>query len=480
MIIAAFDDGLTRAYPAAHGLDAGRIDAFLDEAARLGVELHSFMMWKGGDVIAEGWWSPYRADRRHMMHSATKSFLSAGIGLAIDEGRFALEDKVISFFPDHLPDDIGANLAAMTVEDLLTQTSGHSHGVSGSIWRSIPTSWIAEFFKIPVVHPPGAKFVYSSATSFMLSAILTKVTGGTAHQYLKPRLLEPLGITDLAWDVGPEDINPGGNGISARSSDLLKLAILHQRGGVWNGRQILPAEWARAATTDQRGHGHGYHWWVGPGRNYYAYGVFGQFAFVFPDQDAVLAVTAAAPKGEVALRDVVWDHAPRLFDTTNGARPSDSPAELRARCEALRLLGAPPVDKIINTLGSGERQYAVEPNAEGILQIGFSFSAGTCVFKILDARGSHIVKVGLGSWLESETTVSGASLHHGYEPEHFRVVAAGAWTAENVFEMTWQFVETAFRDSIRLQIDAENLLWERSVNVNSGALRSSPIRGRRI
>jgi len=176
-----FDDGLARAAPETRGVAPAAIQAFLDDAARLGVELNSFMIWRGGAVIAEGSWWPYGPARRHMMHSATKSFLSAGVGLALSEGRFALEDRVVSFFPDELPTAVSANLARMTVEDLLTQTSGHAQGASGSIWRGIATSWIAEFFKIPVVYAPGSTFKYTSANSFMLSAILSRTTGQTAH-----------------------------------------------------------------------------------------------------------------------------------------------------------------------------------------------------------------------------------------------------------------------------------------------------------
>ena len=199
---AAWSDGLPRARPDAHGVDPGRVQAFLDEAARLGVELHSFMLWRTGHVVAEGWWWPYRPDRRHMMHSATKSFLSAAVGLAVAEGRFSLWDRVVDFFDDHRPARPSPSLAVMTIEDLLTQTSGHAQGASGSVWRSIRTSWIDEFFKIPVAFEPGTRFRYTSATSFLLSAIVSRTTGQKAHDHITPRLLQPLGIAGLEWDAG--------------------------------------------------------------------------------------------------------------------------------------------------------------------------------------------------------------------------------------------------------------------------------------
>ena len=470
------DDGLPRARPEAHGVPSARIVAFLDEAAALGIELHSLMLWRGGEVIAEGWWAPYAAHRPHMMHSATKSFLSAAVGLAVAEGYFSLQDRVTAFFPDELPPKVSDNVAAMTVEDLLTQTSGHAQGTSGSIWRSIPTSWVAEFFKIPVVHPPGAVFTYSSATSFMLSAIITKTTGQTAHDFLKPRLLAPLGIEHLSWDLGPGDINPGGNGISARTADLLKLAILHLQGGVWQGRQVLPVAWVRAATSAPRGARHGYHWWVEPDGVYHAYGVFGQFAFVFPQQNAILALTAAVPKGEAVLRALVARRFPSLFDHGPG-EPAGSAEALSARLQGLTLL--PPLQPQTSPMAAAINglTFCMDANEDGVRSIRLEVSSDACIFHLRDARGSHALRVGLRDWIESDTTLSGAPLHHGYEPERLRVVAGGRWSNDHTFEMTWQFVETAFRDHAVLRFKDDTVTLDRSVNVNSAAIRRPTYRG---
>ncbi len=481
------DDGLTRASPEAHGVASADIDAFLADAAGLGVELNSFMIWRGGDVIAEGWWWPYRPDRRHMMHSATKSFLSAGVGLAVAEGRFSLQDDVVSFFPEHLPEAVGDNLAAMTVEDLLTQTCGHAQAASGSTWRAIRTSWIAEFFKIPVVYPPGSVFRYTSATSFMLSAILSRTTGMTAHDYLRPRLFQPLGIDDLSWDVGPENINPGGNGVSARTSDLLKLAILHLRQGEWDGGQLLPADWVRRATTVQRGNPYGYHWWVGPAGAFYAYGVFGQFAVVLPEHDAILVLTSAAPPGEETLRSLIWRRFPALFErrapeapaprdpAPRDPDPRDPDPQAPVPWSDLRLLA--PLEPRTSPAAARVSgvTFTAEPNEDGVSSLRLEFGEETCVVHLVDRRGEHRVVVGLKDWREGETTVSGGALHHGYDPDVLRVVAGGWWVEGDCFEMTWQFVETAFRDRVVVRFAADTARLDRSVNINSGAIRRPTI-----
>lgn len=466
-------DGLSRAAPEDHGVSSGAIQAFLDDAARLGVELNSFMVWAGGDVIAEGWWRPYRADRRHMLHSATKSFVSAGIGLAVGEGLFALDDRVVDFFPDKLPAEVGENLAAMTVEDLLTQTSGHAQGASGSVWRGIRTSWITEFFKIPVVYRPGTHFRYTSATSFMLSAILSRTTGQSAHDYLQPRLFEPLGITDLTWDMGPEGINPGGNGISARTSDLLKLAVLHLRGGVWNGARLLSEDWVRRATSAQRGNAYGYHWWAGPGGAFYAYGIFGQFAVVLPEHDAVLVLTGAVPNGEETLRSLVWRHFPAMLESR--AQPDRKAGTDHASWGALALL--PPLAPTHSPLASeiSGKTFEAAPNDSGVESFRLSFDGDRGFFELRDGQGAHRIAFGLDDWVEGDTTMPGAGLHHGYEPATLRVVAGGRWVDEASFEMTWQFVETAFRDRVVIRFKGDRARLDRSVNVNSGRLLTPTI-----
>jgi hypothetical protein len=439
------------------------------------------MLWRAGAVVAEGWWWPYQSTLRHMMHSATKSFLSAGIGLAIAEGRFGLDDRVLSFFPEHAPPAPSANLAAMTVGDLLTQTCGHAHGTSGALWRQIPTSWIAEFFKIGVPLQPGSVFRYTSATSFMLSAIITRTTGQSLHEYLKPRLFAPLGIDDLAWDMGPENINPGGNGISARTADLLKLAVLHHQGGAWQGRQLLPMDWVKAATAPQRGNPYGYHWWAGPRGSFYAYGVFGQFAFVFPDQDAILVTTAATPYGEETLRSVVWNHFPALLEKPVLADPFRDEEALRERTGQLRILPVfKPARSSLEQHVSG-LVFDAEPNEDGVEWIRLNFTGDRCLFSLNDRKGEHHVVVGLADWIEGETSISGARLHHGYEPDVMRVVAGGRWVTPERFEMIWQFNETAFRDTVTIAFeDSRSLTLERRVNTNSGlAVRPGIVAKRR-
>ena len=464
------DDGLLRSRPEDQGVDPAAIQAFLDDLADAKLELHSFMLSRGGKVVSEGWWRPYSAPRPHMMHSLTKSVTACAVGLALAEKRFAMTDKVISFFPEHLPPVVSGNLAAMTVRDLLTMRTGHAIETSGAEWRPLKTSWVAEFFKIPVVYKPNTHFQYTSAATYMLSAIITKTTGMRLRDYLEPRLFQPLGITDVHWDLGPDNINPGANGLSWRTADIQKLCMLHAQGGRWNGRQVLPADWVAAATRREDGDAdYGFQWWIGPGDAYYCLGLFCQVGLVFPHHDAVLSFTAAIDGSRLIL-PYVWKHFPSAFAAGPIPRKDAAYLGLRERIGRLNLL-APiiPTTSPLESKISG-RCFEVAPNEDGVKALGFSFADGRCLFTQEDERGTHTIQVGLRDWVEGTTTMTGAKLHHEYEPDSMPVVAGAEWIESDLLKMTWQFVESAFRDTVICRFDDDTLTFDRSVNVNSAEL----------
>ena len=457
-------DGLLRSTPEAQGVSSAATMDFLDEVERNAYEMHGFMLWRSGHVVAEGWWEPYGPERIHMTHSLTKSVTASAVGMAIAEGRFKLDDKVVSFFPEHLPADVSANLAAMTVRDLLTMRTGHEKMTSGSVWRPIKTSWIAEFFKIPVKFEPGTKFVYTSAATYMLSAIITKTTGQSTADYLKTRFFEPLGISGHEWDVGPEGISPGANGLSWKTVDALKLGILHAQHGQWNGKQLLPAEWVKAVQQPHTPGQYGYQWWLGPNGVYLADGLFGQYSMVFPEHNAVIAMNCANPSGAGFLAKAVYKHFPKAFET---AGKSTANSKLPSRLKQLQLLPAPRAthSPLAETISG--RKYEFADNAEKISAVKFDFSEGQCRFTLEDDRGTHVVQCGIGKAVEGSTTITGNKLHHEYQPDNMRVVATGEWTDARTFEMTWTFVESAFRDKVVCRFNGPYVRIARSVNVNS-------------
>lgn len=475
---AEYSDGLSRSSPNEASVNPRSVLDFIDAVSANDLQLHSFMLYRHGNVVAEGWNWPYASHRPHIMHSLTKSLTACGVGLAIDEGFFSLDEKVISFFNGELPAEMNDNLQTMTVKDLLTMQPGHEISVSGSVFRPIKTSWVAEFFKIPVARKPGTYFMYSSAVSFMLSAIVTRTTGESVRDYLEPRVLEPLGIRGLTWGGSPNGISSGGNGLTWRTADSLKLGILHLNKGHWAGHQILSRNWVEEATRLQvPGSGYGYQWWVDEDAEaYYAEGAFGQFSIVFPNHDAVLAITAGIPRG-APFEQLIFEYFPAAFGDATFVSGAAGANELEARLENWRLLPEAQIttSPMANTV-SGQT-YVIEKNEDNVTAVRLNFSADKVDFRMSDHRGDHVVRVGLKDWIESETGITGNKLHHQYQTDDMKVVAHGRWWDEQTFEMTWQFVESAWVDRVVCRFFDDRISINRKTNANYAPLVAATLRG---
>lgn len=461
---------LPTASPVAKGMSADAISRFLDDVEADGLELHALVVWRDGAVVTEGYRWPYQPDGQRILHSVAKSFTACAIGLLIDEGRLSLDDNIAQFFP-HI--DIGGEPrhARLTVEDLLTMRSGHASEVSGSIWRSIASSWVDEYFRIPMAHEPGTVHVYSSAASYMLSAIVTRVTGETIHAYLKPRLFEPLGIVGERWDIGPDGINPGGNGITACLSDALRLGILHAQGGVWEGCRILPAEWVERATKAQGSEAYGYHWVIGP-HYFAAIGQFVQAVFVYPEAQGIVAVAGAIKESKLLLPHLNR-HFPVAFDH-RGSETADTALATR-----IASWNKPwPVVSASDDFGRlAGRRWLIDANEPGVTEMGFDSEGGEFIFWMNDREGRQSIPVGAGEWVAGRSTLAGAELHHGYRLFDVPSIAAASWDGPDRLTMTCHFVESAFRDTITIHFAGKDVTLDRNVNINSGAQSWPTLKG---
>lgn len=302
------------------------MDAFFSAAAKAKLDVHSVMIVKDGAVIYSHWQSKGAPNVPHVLHSVSKTFTATAVGLAIAEGRLNLTDKVVSFFPDKLPNEVSDNLMAMTIRDLLTMTCGHDDEPN----QSKREEWVKTFLAHPVKHTPGTFYLYNSLGTYMLSAIVQKVTGEKVLDYLTTRLFEPLHIDKPRWDESPQGISAGGWGLYLKTEDLAKMGQLLLQNGKWKGKQIIPAEWVyemskkqvesinpgtRLEQAEERGmtketsdwmQGYGYQMWRCRPGCFRADGARGQYIIVVPDKNAVIAITSDVEdlQGELNL---VWE-----------------------------------------------------------------------------------------------------------------------------------------------------------------------------
>jgi CubicO group peptidase (beta-lactamase class C family) len=240
---------LPRSTPQAQGVSAAAISQFLAALDKSGLEVRSLMMLRHGHVVAEGCWTPYRFADAHLLNSISKCFTSTAVGFAVAEGRLTIADRVVKFFPEDLPATVSDNLAALSLKDLLTMSIGHATDSMPIITRE--HNWVKAFLSLPIEHAPGSSFLYDSGGSYVLSAIVQKLSGQKVMDYLKPRFFDPLAMHGVTWETCPRGINTGGWGMSATIETLAKLGQFYLQRGRWNGVQLLPAAWVSAATSRQ-------------------------------------------------------------------------------------------------------------------------------------------------------------------------------------------------------------------------------------
>lgn len=457
-----------RSTPETQGIPSHTIVAFLDHARKLR-DLHSFMLVRHGHVIAEGWWQPYAADQVHYLYSISKSFTSTAIGMAIAEGKLQLDDPVISFFPQQAPADPSPELASMTVRHLLTMSTGHLSNSKLTLMEAADGDWVSAFFRHPIECQPGTRFFYTSAATYMLSAIFHAVMGQDILAYLQPRVLDPIGITDATWDRCPRGLSVGGWGLSLSTESIARFGQLYLQNGQWQGQQLVPSDWIAQATSYQIDcsedreypdwqQGYGYQFWCSRHNSYRADGAFGQFCLVLPDQDMVIVFTSALVETHPLL-DLVWQYLlPQCSDTS---LPEDT-ASQHALQQALSSLAIQPIS------GSRQGRYdqftiQAEPNPMGLQQVRLQTTEQGYQLHIQSTAGAETLELGFGQWSYGDLQFQ------LIEPSSV-VVAAGAWLSENEFAADICHYRSAYRNTLRIRFAPEWVLmwWESNVALVEG------------
>ncbi len=322
-------DALARSTPEENGIASRHILEFVEAMADNGHELHSLMVLRHGRVIAEGWPQPYGPRLNHSMYSLSKSFTSAAVGFAVAEGALKVTDPVVGFFPDRAPAKISDRLARLNIGHLLTMSAGMARTATGATVKA--RDWVKAFLAQPIEHEPGTVFNYNTAATYMLSAIVQKVSGQGLIDFLKPRLFDRIGIQGATSDECPLGVAKGGFGLNINTEGLARFGQLFLQNGRWKGERILPESWVKAATSKQiqQGpdsnknpdwqQGYGYQFWRFRHNCYRGDGAFGQFIIVIPEKDAVVVMTSETRSMQGEL-DLVWKHLLPNFSSTSITR----------------------------------------------------------------------------------------------------------------------------------------------------------------
>ncbi|MEP6987883.1 MAG: serine hydrolase, partial [Chloroflexota bacterium] len=331
--------------------------------------------------------------------------------------------------------------------------------------------WIKGFFAVPVLHKPGTHFVYNTGATYMLSAIVQKLTGMMLTDYLEPRLFAPLGIEKAWWEVSPQGVNMGGFGLNIKTEDIARFGQLYLQKGVWQGQQLVPEAWVKEATSIQSDNsemtnidwkqGYGYQFWRSRHNAYRGDGAFGQYCVVMPDQDAVLAITSGLGDMQQPM-NLVWDILlPAMKDDS---LPDDAAAQDRL-IKKLSGLNIPPVQGETSSPTAAKvsgRVYKLDANELGFETAALNFADNGCTATIKKGTTEETIRCDYGVWQADETSL----LNRPNDKSQSHIVSSGAWTAEDTFTMVVRVHETPFFQTFAFHFADEQMTIETKVNVS--------------
>ena len=291
---------------AAPALALDQRDAILERAENL-PRLRSLLVSIDGDLVEEQYFNGTTARSQANLKSASKALISILVGIAVDRGHLAGVDQPISdFFPDELA---GADAArrGITVGDLLSMQSGLETTSNRNYGRWVQSrNWVRHVLTRPMVDRPGGRMIYSTGSTHLLSAIVTRATGMSTLEFGRRYLARPLGITLPAWLRDPQGIYFGGNEMTLTPRAMLAVGDLYRRGGSIDGFEVVSREWIQESLKPRTvsrysRRQYGYGWWMrslAGHRTYYAWGYGGQFIFVVPSLDSVIVATSSPNPGQ--------------------------------------------------------------------------------------------------------------------------------------------------------------------------------------
>lgn len=293
-------------------------------------ELHTLMVLKDGKVIYERSAPGHSSDDLHVMWSATKTFTATAVGFAVQDGLLSTSDRIVDLIPELCPENPDPRLSDVTVWNLLTMSSGLGGSVSGDVARrGDMVDWARETLAQPLKSAPGELYDYNSMGSYLLSVIVTSVTGERVDKYLEKKLFKPLGIKDYYYEVSPQGYNSGGWGLFLSAESLAKMCQFMLDRGRWKGKQLLDNNWFDAAMspqvlqyqnrtddedmirrfkeTDDWNQGYGYQMWCCRNNAFRLDGAWSQFGIIMPDKNMCVVALSHCGNGKLLL-DSIWNY----------------------------------------------------------------------------------------------------------------------------------------------------------------------------
>lgn len=406
---------LERSSPETLGINSQSIVDFINAARDQGIAMHSLMILRHGMIAAELYWKPYSSHSENHVYSFSKTLTSIAVGFAVKEKRLDYSDRLCSFFPRYIESSADERMYSVTIEHLLTMTSGMM--LVNEITSVTKSDWIRFFLNSRLSSFPGEKFCYNSLNTYMLSAVIRKVTGMGLVDYLTPRLFEPLGINGVYSDKCPMGRDIGGWGLHLKTEDMAKIGQLLLNKGKIDDIQLLPEEWVKASVlphadttadskfppVDDVRKGYGYQLWLNrDGKSFRADGMLGQFAIVLPEKDSVI-VSTAGNMDEYAVLNLIWDKIVPAIDSVPENTPLTHSHDLLCEISADLSIINPEISIVPFFIRNfNNLNYVLPPNRQSLFPFLYRYSkrsvlSGIDNFRFTFGEESYM------TWTECET-----------------------------------------------------------------------------
>ena len=460
--------------PESVGVKSAALKAFIDEINEKRLGLQSFTVVRHDKVCAQGFFKPYSKEYPHVLYSMSKSFTSTAVGFAVADGLLSVDDKIYKFFPEYKNAKLPPN-NKLTVEMLLTMRSDK---LITFLDEKNKHDWIKQYFDAPFFAPPNTKFNYISENTFMLSAIVSRVTGKSIADYLYEKLFEPLGIEKPFWETDGNGYCAGGWGLYMKSEDIAKCFLPYIHGGKWiDGTQLIPAEWVKTATAKHTDSvhdgfidnmcGYGYQFWRNPVSNSFrADGLFGQRCFMFPNYDALVVLNCGESEDYKVMK-VFWKYFPECFQNDSLEEDEKAYASLVETIENCKVedLPAKPRNAAAEHAVNGKIIKCKSNKYASIISISvlnmlyrkpgninamkFDFDDDGLAFTWSEKEYTNVIRAGMnGEYAESEITLGDL---------HYHTYSKAAWQEDGTLKLWIRPVETAHVRKFTFEFSADKV-----------------------
>ena len=446
--------------PEKYGISSADITAVVKGLAKKGLSMHSVLVMRHGEVIAEGYAEPFDENSLHRMYSVSKSFVSMAIGLLAEEGKISLQDEIIEYFPEYEGDrNVDSRVAESKIEDLLKMDSAFKKVASCGDGQE---DWVeAYFYGTAQKTAGGGYYTYDTGSSHILGVIVERVTGKDFLTYLKEEALLEIGFSEDSWCIdGPEGYAWAGSGVMCSSRDLALFANLVMNMGEYNGKQLLPREYVEAATTfkiatkevegdsDYYGRGYGYQIWINP-YGFAFMGMGNQHAYCIPDKDLVIVCTADN-QGNSDAAGIIYEHFEKYIIKKISDTPlADNRDAYVEMLDALENMEIPYVSgkltsKRISTIDG--KTYVCEDEDGKITAFRLDFDGDEGILTYVTDRGEKELRFGIGKNVEctlDEPQYSGETIGTP-NGKGYRSYCSGAWRSDTIFTLRVQVIDDYF------------------------------------